>query len=335
VGTPEFRVNVYTTSVQRIASVASDANGRLVVMWESRYQDGDEFGIFGRRYDPSGTPGPEFQVNGETMGRQVRPKVAMTPTGSFVVVWHSREHDSSGGGIRAQRYNAAGVAQSFEFQVNSYTTLNQSYPSVATDAAGNFVVVWHDYTQDGSDYGIFAQRYNAAGVPQGGEFRVNSYTTGDQYKPVVAMDADGDFVVVWSSADQDDDQLGVFGQRYDASGVPQGDEFRVNTFTTARQFGPAVTMHANGSFVVVWHSPYQDGSDYGVFGRAFDDAGLPLGSEFQVNSFTTGNQFYPSLASSPGGRFVVTWVSYIQDGDNFGTFARQFATDLIFEDGFE
>ena len=86
-----------------------------------------------------------------------------------------------------------------EFQVNTYTTSVQALPSVAMDADGDFVVAWHSGNfgsgQDGSLYGIYAQRYNAAGVAQGSEFQVNTHTTERQAFPSVAMDADGDFVV--------------------------------------------------------------------------------------------------------------------------------------------
>src|SRR6185295_10007224 len=79
----------------------------------------------------------------------------------------------------------------------------------------------------------------AQGDPLGPEFRVNTYTTGSQAAPSVAADSSGNFVVVWAS-DQDGSNLGVFGQRYDSSGVPVGPEFRVNTFTTYIQHSPAV-----------------------------------------------------------------------------------------------
>src|SRR3972149_3853444 len=59
-----------------------------------------------------------------------------------------------------------------EVQVNSYTTDLQYDPAVASDANGNFVVVW---AQDASSDGVFGKRFNAAGVPQGSEFRVNSW----------------------------------------------------------------------------------------------------------------------------------------------------------------
>ena len=75
------------------------------------------------------------------------------------------------------------MAQGGEFQVNSYTTSYQCDPAVAADAAGNFVVVWQSYGSAGTDTSersIQAQRYDGAGRPQGGQFQVNSYTTGYQ-----------------------------------------------------------------------------------------------------------------------------------------------------------
>ena len=162
-----------------------------------------------------------------------------------------------------------------EFQVNTYTT--GIYPTgyqfrsaVASDATGNFVVVWSNYGQDGSNWGIFGQRFNASGVPQGSEFRVNSYTTGDQQYQAVASDTNGNVIVVWESP-QDNGTTGVFARRYDPAGNPLGSgEFRVNSFTTGPQQRPRVALGVNGSFVVVWHSNLQDGSNYGVFGRRYD-----------------------------------------------------------------
>ena len=156
-----------------------------------------------------------------------------------------------------------------EFRVNSCTTDRQSRPTVASDANGNFVVIWHSRYQDGSGYGVFGQRFNAAGVPQGGELQANSFTTGHQQSPAVASAAHGDFVVTWQSSDQDGD--GVFGQRFNASGVPQGGEFQVNSYVTGGQGRPAVTSAGNGNFAVVWTSNGQDGSSYGVFGQRYGD----------------------------------------------------------------
>lgn len=73
-----------------------------------------------------------------------------------------------------------------EFQVNAHTTANQAYPTVSADADGDFVVVWQSTGQDGSNYGVFGRRVTANGIPLGGEFQVNFYTTGSQFAPSVA-----------------------------------------------------------------------------------------------------------------------------------------------------
>jgi hypothetical protein len=145
-------------------------------------------------------------------------------------------YSQHGDGIYAQRYNSSGVAQGGEFQVNTTTTSDQTEPSVAMDAAGNFVIAWTDYSQDGDGDGIYAQRYNSSGAAVGSEFRVNTTTTSDQSESSVGMDSDGDFVVTWTSYDQDGPDFGIYAQRYNSSGAAVGSEFLVNTTTTSDQF---------------------------------------------------------------------------------------------------
>src|SRR5205085_1058104 len=122
----------------------------------------------------------------------------------------------------------------------TFTAGNQQRPAVAVDAAGDFVIAWQSQDQDGSSDGVYAQRYSAAGVAQGGEFRVNTFTTGLQASPVVAVDAAGDFVVAWESLNQASATSGfdVYAQRYSATGLPSGAEFRVNNLTAGNQEFP-------------------------------------------------------------------------------------------------
>ena len=333
---PEFRVNTYTTSAQALPSVAADASGRFVVTWLSVGQDGSYWGIFAQRYDATGAElGEEFRVNTYTLGFQDTPAVASDPDGDFVVVWSGQLRDGSSYAVLGQRYDATGVPRGAEFVVNSYTTGSQGDPAVAFDASGNFVVVWSSRYQDGSGQGVFGQRFDASGARRGGEFRVNTFTTGSQYTPVVTSDPAGRFVVAWSSVGEDGSNAGVFARRYDTAGAAVGDPFRVNSHTTGHQRQPSLASDADGDFIVTWHSVGQDGSGAGIFARRYDREGTPLGAEFQVNSFTTSDQIYGAVASAPEGDFVVAWSSLGQDGDATGVFAQRFVPDLIFEDGFD
>ena len=321
----EFQVNTYTTGPQSISSVASDAAGNFVVVWSSLGQDGSYWGVFGQRFDRTGVPaGPEFQVNTYTWLPQGDPSVAMDSAGNFVVVWGSSGQDGSGSGVFGQRFDETGTPLSSEFQVNTHTPYDQGAPSVASDPNGDFVVVWSSYAQDGSGTGLFGRRFDSAGTPSGAEFSVNTYTTGNQSSPAVALDAAGNFVVVWTSVGQDGSGTGIFGQRFDSTGTPAGAEFQVNTHTTSYQENPSVASDADGKIVVVWDSYGQDGSGEGVFGQRFDNAGVPAGAEFRVNTNTGGYQSDPSITSDAAGNFVVVWQSDGRDGSADGVFGQRF-----------
>src|ERR1700681_2169761 len=83
------------------------------------------------------------------------------------------------------------------FLVNSVTSGLQIFPAVAMDFRGDFVVAWQSYGQDRSRHRTFAQRFAANGAPQGSELPVNTTVTSFQGFPQIAMDATGDFVIVW------------------------------------------------------------------------------------------------------------------------------------------
>jgi hypothetical protein len=87
----------------------------------------------------------------------------------------------------------------------------------------------------------------------------------------------------------------------------------VNTYTTGNQGSPAVAGESAGGFVVVWTSgggsAGSDTDGYSVHGRRYDRAGTPEGSEFQLNSYTTGYQGLAAVATDGAARFVVAWES--------------------------
>ena len=240
-----------------------------------------------------------------------------------MVAWQTQNADGDSLGVQARQFDTFGAPLGDEFQVNTYTTAAQYSPRVATDASGNFVVVWSSYVQTGEDAGgIFGQRFDSTGAPVGGEFHVNSYTTGAQYQPAVAMNAGGRFVVVWTSAGQDGDGYGVFAQRYDPDGSALGGEFQVNTTTTGNQYAPSVAMDTTGTFFVVWSGGSAGSSSYDVFGRRYGPAGNALGSEFQVNAQTGVDARLPSVATDNDGDAVVVWQQ--PDADGTGVYGQRF-----------
>ena len=103
-----------------------------------------------------------------------------------------------------------------------------------------------------------------------------------------------------------------------------GSEFRVNSYTTNVQSESYVARHGPDDFLVAWRSQDQDGSDGGIFVRRLSAAGRRLGPEFQVNSYTFGNQLSPMIAARPqGGPALVVWREIGRDGDSTAVFAHR------------
>ncbi len=324
----EFRVNTATANEQNhdlstSRSIAADGFGNYVVVWASQGQDGSGWGVYAQRFNAAGVAqGGEILVNATTVGDQAYPAVAMSSNGSFVVVWKGPDADQ--GGIYAQRFNSAGVAQGAELQVNQTWTGDQENPNVAIDGVGNFVVTWSN-PSTATGYDIYARRFDAAGNILSSEFFVNSTTADAQNTAQIAMNASGAFVVTWQSYAQDGSDYGIYAQRYDAAGVPQGAEFRVNTTTANRQWAAPVAMDGAGNFVVAWVSDYQDGGLGGIYAQRFNDSGLAQGGEFRVNTTTADNQSSPNIAMKTDGEFVVVWASQGQDGALQGSYGQRYS----------
>lgn len=261
----------------------------------------------------------ERQVNSFVAGLQAAPAVASDVQGNFVVVWHSAGSvagDSSLLSVQAQCYDRVGRAVGAQFQVNTFTTNAQRRPAVGMDASGNFVVVWES---DGSSQGdssgrsILGQRVAADGTLSGLEFQVNTFTNNNQYYAGVAVAPDGSFLVVWESSGSpgtDSNSTSIQARLYDVAGIPVGDQFQVNTFTTGFQEIPVVAAAGTGDFVVAWkHNGAGIGDGLSVQARQVAADGTPAGVQFQVNSYTTGTQTAPAVAADGAGNFVVTWES--------------------------
>ena len=334
---PEFLVNTVTDGSQTLPAVAMNPSGDFVVAWEG----GDAAalkGVFAQRFNAAGVKqGPEFRANTHVDGQQANPAVAIDADGDIVIAWQSfgQDHPLPGTdyGIYAQRFNAAGAPQGVEFQVNTYTALNQFYPSVAMDNAGDFVIAWHSGDQGPGDTNqVYAQRYNAAGAPQGGNFRVSSTYNYDQQFPSVAMDADGDFVVAWACyGNVNEGTLGVLVQRYSAAGAPLTGPILANTQPGKSQRHASVANDADGDFVVAWQSEetVPPSGIVAMWGQQFTSGGARIGGNFQVNSSPTGGQPFPSVAMDADGDFIVAWQTYGLDSPapvrRGGVYARHYS----------
>ena len=335
-GTPqgsETIVNTTTTNDQRMPDIAMDSDGDFVIAWQSYSQDGDSWGVYYQRFNNARVAqGNETLVNTTTSGKQCSPKTTMDDAGNFAIVWQST------GDIYAALYNADGTIAKTGFIINSTTTNQQIHPNIRMDNDGDFVIVWQSYAQDGDGFGIYAQRYNAAGTAQSTNFLVNTTTSGQQLSPNIAMNGSGDFVIVWTDNATDGNQEGIYAQRYDAAGTVQGNETLINTTTVGSQDNADIAMNDDGAYIIVWNSYAQDGGYMGVYHKSYSSTGNLIGSETKSNTTTNYFQQFPKVAVQGMNTATIIWQdgnyneNNTTDGSNYGiVFQRYNASALPVE----
>ncbi|HEY0149691.1 MAG TPA: calcium-binding protein [Allosphingosinicella sp.] len=331
----EVRVNTTTSDHQDWAQIAYLSDGRFVIVWRDRSATGaDPLGhsIRGQIYNADGTPsGGEFLVNTTIEGSQTQPALFAMPGGGFVVAWSDINATGTDTNIRAQVFDAAGGKAGGEIAVNSHVAGAQTLAGGAVLADGTFVLTWTDATAEptvpntgNSPIGVRVQRFDAAGVPIGTEFAANTTATYEQSMSRVAALPGGGYVVVWRDLGS---KNGIVGQLFNADGSKSGAEFMVSTELANAQSTPSIAALAGGGFVVTWTDSSQRGGDTsysGIKGQIFDAAGNRVGTEFLVNTYTSGYQDSSFVTALPDGGFVAVWTTTTETptGDGSGAAAR-------------
>lgn len=164
----------------------------------------------------------------------------------------------------------------------------------------------------------------------------NTESTDGGSQKAVAMDAAGNYVVVWTSRNQDGSQDGVYARRFDSSGAALTGEILVNQTTSKDQRWASVASDDAGNFVVTWTDDDDAGDRGQIYLRRFAANGGALTAETLVNTtVTTSVQENSSIAmDSTSGDFVVVWQG-VGAGDGDGIFFRRYNADGTAKDAVE
>ena len=289
--------------------------------------------------DPGGKQATGTALGTGTAQEFTQKTVAVDHSGDFAVVWTSYgqddPNDPNGAGVYVRMYDRNNNVMMQTSLTQSITAADLTIHVDQATAArfptdGSFTIVVDDEHMlvtsgfgtttwtvvRGTDNSTAAAHASNAVVVIS-DILVNTYTTGNQLDGTIAMDAAGDFVVVWASQGEDPDgSWGIYAQRFNSVGQKVGGEFRVNTNVVNDQVAPAVAMNSFGDFVIVWATKGQSFSYFNdIHGQIYDSDGNKVGGEFRVNSADipgvnetpSSNELHPSVAMSDTGSFVVVW----------------------------
>ena len=243
--------------------------------------------------------------------------------------------DANDGPVANDDTAGVGTVQG-EILVNTTTAGSQTNPDITGTEDGGYIASWQ--APDGTNDGIYIQKFDSSGNPVGSETLVNTMTAYNQHDSHVVGLAGGGVLVTWTVdtavfANGSDVRTGassgsrtIRAQIFDENGDAVGANFTV----ASAKYDP-ITALDDGGFIVTWSShtsvALNDGSGWGSFAQRFDASGNEIGNPIQVNTTTVGNQLDTDITVLSDGSIIVTWQSVNQDGSGLGIYAREFALD--------
>ena len=291
--TGEFAINSNAAGNQYAPATAIDNQGRWMAVWTSGTEPDRE--VHGRIFDTTGLPlCEELTISSGT--DDFSPAIAASPDGVFTVAFACEEMILYG--VCLQQYNADGTAHGSQ-KVLANGLANQPNVSVDVNKDGTIAAAWDGDPSSESQTDIFITLYdsngNTLGIPSSSI--VNTFDTGRQAKPSIALSDSGRCVIAWESENVDGNDYGICGRTYDPNGVAEGDEFGINTYIYRKQHQPDVAMNSNGLFLTAWQCEIEQCYDHeDLFCIYYPTIDCQIGAKVEPSHFlscgdATGNGF--------------------------------------------
>lgn len=216
--------------------------------------------------------------------------------------------------------------------INDNGTGDQIHSSVAGISDGHFVVVWEDDSSDADGFrsdgknnahDIYARIMNPGGCNVSGNAQiiVNTDTAGHQSDPDVAMDKDGNFVVVWTDDTDNNGATQVYMRGFHADGSERFARKTVNQVGTRDQYQARVAMAPDGEFAVSWTDTRAAKEKPQIWVRGFHADGSQAFAERAVADEVAGTRVKSDIFMDKLHRIVVVWED---DGDGNGSTQAKF-----------
>jgi hypothetical protein len=266
-------VNTYTSGDQDSVAVTRVGTDRVVLAWDSDNKDSSGSGVAARILSCSAqSVGAEFPVNTYVIAAQHSASVTQYGSNQFVIAWTSLLQDGASGGVYGQRFNTDGGKIGNEFILSKVTANNQVNP-VLSGSSNQFLAAWDSYQQDGDGWGSYFRRFDTTGSAlDSNDVQVAGCSVGTQNSVAVSTTQAGAVVATWTAA-----QGGfwkVMHRRFNASGLPAGEEVVVSAANLQEAVRPKVSYLADGGYVIVWSASGYDNDSGGVVALRYSAEGI-------------------------------------------------------------
>lgn len=288
-------------------------NDVVGVVWET-YNIFGETNIKGRVYSISNDSLTDIIKYNQSAGIYGSPSIAYLTDSSFVITWNESKN-------RIVRQFTSITGQFIGEKVTIYDHDDVRHSRVIHNSKeGRFAVIWQVYHNDSIN--IYGQQFYSDGVPKDSSFLIsNNPQVTVNWGHEVACSNTGDYAVVW--AGQIDSVNGVIQVwRFDSNEQSIGQRIQVNSTMIGGPYPTAtvdIDYDEDGTFIVVWEQDATNKTK--IFAQRYRQDGLPLGGNFQVDTYDDStDQIYPDVILEDG-KIYVTWETAMLKDDDFITTA--------------
>jgi len=223
-------------------SVDFDINGNFIFAWQDK-RNGDR-DIYLQCYNNLAiAEGNNFKVNDNIADstNQLTPSMAIWDNGDFIICWGDER--------------------------DGYSNIYEQTPNIAI-GDDNAIICWADYRAYKTD--IYAQCYDKLGNSQGLSFKVNDDIDNEsQWRPSVDVDMNGNFIISWEDARDNEDEYDIYIQRYNNDISPLGTNFNILANNNKQQSLSDVILYDNKIYNT-WTSNCLENTGYVVYLNVLD-----------------------------------------------------------------
>lgn len=274
---------------------AMASNGDAIVVWQQF--DGGHDSVYSRMY-VGGVWGPVTLVEHGT-GDAWSPQVAMNDQGNAIVVW--QQYDGSSHLSLYAKCLTSGIWG--PVKLLEYASGDAWSPQVALDCSGNSVVVWTQYDSS-SHLSVYARQFSSGSW---GPVTALENGNGNAWSPQVAMDCNGNTIVVWSQLD------GTFHMNVYAKCLSSGTWGAVTSLKagSGEATSARIAMDCNGNAIAVWSQtwwPSDGGQELsGIYADHFSSGAWGTPKLLEKNS-VNNNLYAPEIAINDKGEATAVWI---------------------------
>ena len=296
--------------------VAFDASGNAVAVWQQ--SDGTRYHILSNRYTASTKSwGTAALIETDNTGDASNPQIAIDANGNAVVVWQKYNGDHNN--IWSSRYSASAASWSTPTYISNGVG-SAVNPQVAFDADGNAVAVWY---QDDGNTNIWSNRYTASTGLWGTAALIET-NGGYAYNPQVAIDANGNAIVVWYQ------DVGypyhIWSNRYTASTGLWSGAAPIQTDPSGNAIHPQVAIDASGNAVAVWQQYDDVGNRYNIWSNRYTASTGLWGTAVLIETDDAGWATQPQVAFDASGNAVAVWQQ--SDGTRYNIWSNRYTAGI-------